>query len=60
MGFGKIYETTYWGQGAIDNTIGWGNVYEQFVDPTEFSEILAENGDFLLTEQNEYIILNTT
>ena len=26
-GYGKIYESTYWGDGR-DNTIGWGNVYK--------------------------------
>jgi hypothetical protein len=60
MSFGKIYETTDWGNGALDNTIGWGNVYVQYIDPTEFSEVLTEAGDYVMSEQNEYIILNTT
>ena len=46
MAFGKIYDTTYWGNGAIDNTIGWGIVYRDFIDPTTAFEILAENGDY--------------
>ena len=57
MAFGKIYETTDWGNGALDNTIGWGIVYRDYIDPTTAFEILAENGDYLQTEQNEYIII---
>lgn len=57
MAFGKIYDTTYWGNGVLDNTIGWGIIYRDLVDPTTFFEILAENGDYLQTENNEYIII---
>jgi len=57
MSFGKIYETTDWGNGALDNTIGWGNLYVQYIDPTPFNELLAENGDYVMTEENEYIII---
>ena len=32
MAFGKIYDTTYWGNGAIDNTIGWGIVYRDYIE----------------------------
>jgi hypothetical protein len=27
-GFGKIYESSYWGVGVCDNTIGWGSSYK--------------------------------
>ena len=52
MAFGKIYDTTYWGDGVCDNTINWGQIYKALVDctPTPLFEILAENGDFLITE----------
>ena len=26
--FGKIYESSYWGVGVCDNTIGWGSIYK--------------------------------
>lgn len=29
-GFGKIYETTWWGVG-INNLIGWGSIYKDLV-----------------------------
>lgn len=57
MAFGKIYDTTYWGNGALDNTIGWGIIYRDLIDPTTAFEILAENGDYLRTENNKYIII---
>ena len=28
IGFGKIYETTWWGIGVTTNTISWGKIYE--------------------------------
>ncbi len=56
MAYGKIYETTYWGDGALDNNIGWGSAYKNLIDPTPFFELLAENGDYLLTENNINII----
>lgn len=56
MAYGKIYETTYWGTGALDNNIGWGGIYKNLIDPTPFFELLAENGDYLLTENNINII----
>jgi hypothetical protein len=57
MSWGKIYETTWWGSGALDNNIGWGLIYRDYIDPTTAFEVLAENGDYLQTEQNEYIII---
>jgi len=27
MSWGKIYESTWWGDGVTNNTIGWGNIY---------------------------------
>jgi len=56
MNWGKIYETTWWGNPTVS---GWGSIYYPYTDPTPtpFFEILAENGDFLQTEQNEYIII---
>ena len=59
MAFGKIYETTYWGNGVCDNDIDWGIVYKPLTDctPTPFFEVLAEDGAFLQTEQNEFIII---
>lgn len=57
MAFGKIYDTTYFGFGALDNTVGWGNIYKDLIDPTSASEILAEDGSYLRTENNDYIII---
>ena len=56
-----IYYKTWWGFGAC-NDIGWGSVYKPFVDctPTLLFEIIAENGDFLLSEvNNEFLITET-
>ena len=30
MSFGKIYETTHFGE--VNNSIGWGNIYESIVN----------------------------
>ena len=57
MSYGKIYETTWWGRGALDNTKGWGIVYRDFIDPTTAFEVLAENGDYVITENNEDVII---
>ena len=27
IGWGKIYEASYWGNGVVDNTISWGIAY---------------------------------
>ena len=56
MSWGKIYNTSYWGK---PTEYGWGNVYWSYANPspTPFDEVLAENGDYLLTQQNENIII---
>ena len=33
INWGKIYETTNFGNGVTDNTISWGKVYEDLVSP---------------------------
>ena len=56
-----IYYKTWGGFGAC-NDIGWGSVYKPFVDctPTLLFEIIAEDGDFLLSEaNNEFLITET-
>lgn len=55
----EIYSSSNWGSGVCDNDISWGIVYKPFANcsPTPFFEVLAENGDFLLTEQNINITL---
>jgi len=59
MGDGLIYTSTWWGDGVCDNTVEWGSVYKSIAgcSPTPFFEVLAENGDFLLTEQDINITL---
>lgn len=56
MSWGKIYETTDWGY-VEEN--GWGAIYynEANPSPTPFFELLTEAGDYVITEQNEYIII---
>jgi len=51
MGWGSIYVKTDWG---LVQENGWGGDYYnyKFPDPTPFFELLAENGDYLLTENN--------
>ena len=37
INWGKIYETTYWGNGVTDNTINWGKSYRDLAgDPAPF------------------------
>ena len=57
MNYGKIYETTWRGRGALDNTKGLCIVYKDFIDPTTAFEVLTENGDYVITENNEYVII---
>lgn len=56
MAYGKIYETTWWG---LPTETGWGSIYydEANPSPTPFFEVLAENGDYIITEINEYVII---
>jgi hypothetical protein len=56
MSWGKIYDVTWWGN---PKQTGWGEIYYPYTDPTPtpFFEVLAEDGAFLQTEQNEYIII---
>ncbi len=54
MSWGKIYETTYWG---LPSENGWGAEYYDYVDPTPFNELLTEIGEYVMTEQNENIIV---
>lgn len=43
LGYGKIYDTTYWGVGR-DNTIGWGIVYANLGDatPAQVNQFVAD------------------
>ena len=36
-GFGKIYESSNWGVGVCDNTIGWGSSYKSIANCTDAS-----------------------
>jgi len=36
-GYGKIYESSYWGVGVCDNTIGWGSSYKSIANCTDAS-----------------------
>jgi len=38
-GYGKIYESSYWGVGVCDNTIGWGSSYKSIANCTDASFI---------------------
>ncbi len=56
INWGEIYNTTYWGEPTQSD---WGNSYWTYANPspTPFDEVLAENGDYLLTQQDENIII---
>ena len=41
--FGKIYESSYWGVGVCDNTIGWGSSYKSIANCTDASFSYAES-----------------
>ncbi len=41
--FGKIYESSYWGVGVCDNTIGWGSIYKSIANCTDASFSYAES-----------------
>ena len=48
-GFGKIYESSNWGVGVCDNTIGWGSSYKSIANCTDASfsyssDSFAQNG----------------
>lgn len=32
IGFGKIYDSTWWGIGVTTNTISWGKIYEDLAN----------------------------
>ena len=36
-GYGKIYESSYWGVGVCENTIGWGSSYKSIANCTDAS-----------------------
>lgn len=56
MSYGSIYTSTWWGY-VEEN--GYGGIYYDDANPspTPFFEVLAENGDYVITEQNEYVII---
>jgi hypothetical protein len=56
MGYGSIYTRSYFGNGVIDNDIGWGAIYKSLVDPTRLFEILTESGDYVLSQNGEYLV----
>ena len=41
--FGKIYESSYWGVGVCENTIGWGSSYKSIANCTDASFSYAES-----------------
>ena len=44
--WGKIYETTWWGVGAV-GTNGWGDIYEGQAEAQPFRDrVLADGGVF--------------
>ncbi len=57
MAFGEIYGSSWWGS-VCTETNGFGNIY--FVDAgcgaPATTYILAENGDFVITEISDNII----
>ena len=61
-GYGKIYETTYWGDGR-DNTIGWGIVYKDLGVTTDadYQAVLddATNEGFDLPSASQQVHQNT-
>lgn len=59
MAYGKIYDTTDWGNGVCDNSISWGEVYETIADcgkPIVPRYLIAQDGSFLKDEQNNSLI----
>ena len=42
-GYGKIYESSNWGVGVCDNTIGWGSSYKSIANCTDASFSYAES-----------------
>jgi len=43
IGFGKIYDSTWWGNGVTDNSISWGIIYKD----------LAGSDDFIITVKTD-------
>lgn len=41
--FGKIYESSYWGVGVCENTIGWGSSYKSIANCSDASFSYAES-----------------
>lgn len=56
MAYGQIYTTTDWG---FVSESGYGSYYYNIIhpDPTPFNELLTEIGEYVMTEQNENIIV---
>lgn len=52
MSFGSIYIKTYWG---VSYENGFGSVYYDYDEVYDFG-VLAENGDNMVTEENDFII----
>ena len=40
MSYGAIYDSTWWGNGVIDNDIYWGIVYYDLAQPSEVPNYL--------------------
>lgn len=56
MAYGQIYTTTDWG---FVSESGYGSYYYNIIhpDPTPFNELLTEIGEYVMTEQDENIIV---
>ena len=54
MGYGKLYETTWWV--SVCQFYPWGYVYYDIANCGGTTYILAENGDFLIAENSDNLI----
>lgn len=50
--WGDIFLTSYWGFSDED---GFGSIYYEYDEVTEIG-VLAENGDNIVTEENDFTI----
>lgn len=62
IGFGKIYDSTWWGNGVTDNSISWGSIYKDIssgVNPAFNLDFNTIASDFTFTRGSDATFINS-
>ena len=61
IGFGKIYDSTWWGNGVTDNSISWGIIYKDLAGSDSFVfSVKTDNAGSTLTNQFQLPLISAS